>query len=89
MNNISTGNNISVYPDPAMTELNIIFGKTGISAPAEIRVIDITGKELISTRMTISNGKALPVNVSSLAPGIYFVKVVTEKETEVVKFIKQ
>lgn len=87
VNNISIGNNVSVYPNPAMTELNIACSKT--NAPAEIKVIDIMGKELISTSLMVSNGKAIQINISSLAQGIYFVKVTTEKGTEVAKFIKQ
>lgn len=53
----------------------------GNATPAVIKIIDITGEELMSKNTEISNGKAMPMDISNLANGIYFVNVVTEKAT--------
>ena len=57
--------------------------------PATLKVMDITGKEVMSSNTTLNNGSLSSLDISSLAKGMYFVQVVTEKATQVVKFIKE
>jgi hypothetical protein len=79
---------VNVYPNPATQTLNIQVAVNGAFA-AGITVLDITGKEVMKMNTVISGDKVMPINVSMLANGIYFVKITTDKNTQVVKFVKQ
>lgn len=87
--NIVSNNNTVAYPNPATTTIYLAFSTNSTNVPATIEIADITGRTLSYTNTTLSNGKTLPVDINGLAQGIYFVKVVTDKNTEIVKFIKQ
>jgi len=79
----------SLYPNPAERTINMSFEMQGAAKAAIIRIYDAYGKEVMNTSATISNGKVLPIDISSLDQGLYFIKVTTEKNTQVIKFVKQ
>jgi PKD repeat protein len=85
---ISTDKTI-LYPNPTLGDVNLSFEMQGAGKHAVIGVIDAIGKEVMSENSEISNGKVITLNVTMLAQGIYFVKVTTDNEMQVVKFIKQ
>ena len=65
---VSNNSQISIYPNPASNQLNI-------SSPenlTHIQVLDITGKILISHT---DNSHIMNIDVSSLSPGLYFVRL--------------
>ncbi|HKR06336.1 MAG TPA: T9SS type A sorting domain-containing protein [Bacteroidia bacterium] len=64
-----TGTDITVYPVPATTELRIKNAEFRIG---EIEIYDAHGQKVLTKKAT--NEKQLTINVSSLTPGIYFVK---------------
>ncbi|HTA83775.1 MAG TPA: T9SS type A sorting domain-containing protein, partial [Bacteroidia bacterium] len=87
--NITAMEGTSLYPNPAVNTINLSFEMQGVAKAAVIKVIDLSGREVISTTAIISNGKVMPLNISELTSGTYFVKVITEKTTQVGKFVKQ
>jgi autotransporter-associated beta strand protein len=89
VNNISNTSSTLVYPNPATSLLNLSFNMQGAERNALVKIIDITGKEVITTSTSISNTKVTSIDISSLAQGMYFVKVITNNTIDVVKFIKQ
>lgn len=75
----------SVYPNPASTQLNLVYQPKNDNATFE--VIDLTGR-------TVEGGAVLPqgrtiVDVSTLSPGIYLVRVVDGASSASVKVIRQ
>jgi hypothetical protein len=74
---------LEIYPNPAHDNL-IISAQQNVSA---IRVIDMLGKTVI-TRDT-ENEKFITLDVSSLPPGVYFVKVNAGNAQKLIKVIKQ
>ncbi len=62
---------VQVYPNPAIDELHVAFGRTG---NYRVSLFDASGK-LIYTQ-TVSGEDSLILPVSSLATGIYFVGIV-------------
>ncbi|MGP8217623.1 MAG: T9SS type A sorting domain-containing protein [Bacteroidia bacterium] len=82
-----TSNSISLYPNPAGQNLNIKFNNKEPES-ARISIMDITGREVYNSQLTIDNGQRT-INVSALSTGIYFVKVTTNTSSQVVKFIKE
>ncbi|SRX55385.1 T9SS type A sorting domain-containing protein [Aequorivita sp. CIP111184] len=80
---IISGNSVSIYPNPATSEFTIALPKT---MKAEVRVFDITGKLLIyEVNALISNKHT--VDVSSLSSGTYFVRLNTEEGTATKKLL--
>ena len=88
VNPVATGINIispqlslSVYPDPASTEVTIGAG----SLPVDLAVIySVTGQQLSQSERPVNN----KVDISSLADGIYFMDVKINGQTVRVKFVK-
>ncbi len=71
-------NRYSVYPNPASDVLFI-----NNSDNVEVSVIDNVGRTLINTRLIDAN----QISVSSLKSGVYYVKVVGEKASEIHKIM--
>jgi len=85
----SPGNNkslFSFFPNPAKETINISFNAKLYSQEKQIQIIDLSGK-LIKT--ITSNSNLIPVNISDLSNGVYFVKGVSKENTYTYKFIKQ
>ncbi|MBX3163177.1 MAG: T9SS type A sorting domain-containing protein, partial [Bacteroidetes bacterium] len=79
--------NLSVYPNPANSILNIespLSPKGGT-----IKIVDVLGKEMLNEKLRIENGAA-QINVSELKSGIYFLQVYEKgKLLAVQKVIKE
>jgi len=74
---------LEIYPNPAHTTMMVVT-KTPIMA---YEIMDLTGRVVVS--QTKIHDNITPVNVSSLANGIYFIKIVdTEQKTTIKKFVK-
>jgi len=72
--------NISIYPNPASTELRISRPRTSSNTVAQL--YNISGMLLKQIQL---NEQQNVVDVSELTPGIYFISV----DSETLKFIKQ
>lgn len=78
---------IAVQPNPAHDFLNvaIVNNKT---EKVNLTLVSIDGKEVISQDVqTVSGQQTIPVNVSALAAGFYFVKVSTGTEVATEKVV--
>ncbi|HRO43974.1 MAG TPA: DUF4397 domain-containing protein [Flavipsychrobacter sp.] len=72
---------VKIYPNPANDRLFI----TGLSNEAQLYIMDFTGK--IQQSETI--GMQTEVNVSNLSEGTYLVKVVSNGNEQVLRFVKR
>jgi hypothetical protein len=84
-----TINGISIYPNPAITDLYVNSGNTG--KVKSIGIYDLTGRLIKQNTNPVSSGntKLYKTNVSGLTKGLYFIELVNlsgEKFTG--KFIK-
>ena len=77
------GNGVLVFPNPAERELRIKNAEFRIES---VEIYNVLGEKVFSQTTTSSKQT---INVAKLSPGIYFVKVRSEKEERVVKFVKQ
>lgn len=75
-----TKNKLVIYPNPATTELKINLKNETVQS---VEVMDITGKKFAAKE------KNNTVNVKTLAPGIYFIKIKTNKNSYINRFIKE
>jgi len=72
---------VSVYPNPAQNTLYF----DDIKQVKEVMITDISGKRIYKSRHIVNNS----MDISSLKTGLYFIKISTEKELFVSKFIKE
>jgi len=86
--NLSESNNASLYPNPTNTKMNLSFAMQGSAKKATINILNVTGKSMLETTTEISNGKTIPIDISSLSAGIYFVRITTDKTSQTIKFVK-
>jgi hypothetical protein len=77
---------ISLSPNPATSEIKIENAKGKIES---VEVFDVVGVKVKYLTPALSEGEGVRVEVSSLAAGIYFVKITTEDGIFAKKLIKQ
>ncbi len=83
VNEISKGNNnISIYPNPTKEILTI---ETNLNTQQKLEIINLIGQ----TVYTNSINKKATVNTSAFAKGVYILKLSSDKETVVRKFVKE
>ena len=79
---IDASYSVNIYPNPANTRVTV--NVEGMSGKAQVSVIDLSGRTLMSDTMTDGSAQ---LNVSSLAQGSYFVRISGERFTTVRKLI--
>ena len=80
---VSSDNNLSVYPNPASTSLNVKLGS--VSDKATVEVYNTIGQIVITSQEVTNN--STEINVSTLAKGVYILKVSNGKEVSNTKFV--
>ncbi|MEP7092517.1 MAG: T9SS type A sorting domain-containing protein, partial [Flavobacterium sp.] len=77
-------NNVEMYPNPVENELTVSALNELIS---EVIISDSAGK-IVKKQSFLSQNAVEKINVSNLTQGLYFVKVISDKNTYVSKLIK-
>lgn len=78
---------VSVYPNPAHD--NIYVSLSSQAEEVTIQIFDMNGKMVSNSVHKLNNRNNIPVNVSSLQPGMYIIKVRTKDAGTSVKVFKQ
>ena len=77
---------LSAYPNPTTDVLTLRTGERDIEN-ISYRLFDMNGKLIKAGKLT---GSETPVNMQSLAPSVYFIKVIqNDKEIKTFKIIKK
>jgi hypothetical protein len=76
--------NVQLYPNPVMNELTVSVSNESI---AEVVISDSTGR-IVQKQSFLSQNSVEKINVSALAQGLYFVKVISDKNAYTSKLIK-
>jgi hypothetical protein len=76
----NTGLSINLYPNPAGKVLFI----SGLTQDAPTTITDVTGKQIVSNPMT--DGQ---IDIGTLPPGVYLIKVLNQKGSVIRKFVKE
>jgi extracellular elastinolytic metalloproteinase len=76
---------VKVYPNPTKNLFNILV--TGSSAEADLTVYNTSGQVIIKKR--VNSIDPIPVDLSTHAAGMYFVKLETDKGIVVEKVVKE
>jgi hypothetical protein len=75
---------LKLFPNPVLTNLNIVFGYQNLW---HITLYDAMGNILFEKQGDAQTSQ-IEVNVQAFATGVYFVKLKTEKKTEIARFLK-
>jgi PKD repeat protein len=70
----NTGN-LKIYPNPARDEAFITSTQSG---HAEIRLLDLSGKEALTMNEELISGELVRIGLDGLKPGIYIVRIDSE-----------
>jgi uncharacterized repeat protein (TIGR03803 family) len=76
----------SIYPNPANDILNI---KLSTADKPSIQITDITGRVILESNSSETQNNIVPVNVSALSAGVYFVRIQNGEGLQVIRFVKQ
>jgi hypothetical protein len=76
--------NFTIYPNPAFGLINIKL--PGLFPESQLSVLNCKGQQLFLRQVTETS---IEIDISSLPPGVYFVKVQNEKTSVVGKVIKE
>lgn len=84
------GSNFVLHPNPASNELNIIMNDAQVS-PFDIQITDIQGRVIYKKQYTGNTSGRMKVNTADLTPGIYMIKIFSNKKQlfTTQKFVKQ
>lgn len=72
---------MNVYPNPTSGQFTI-----ELSSPADLSVINVVGQEIIKEKLQAGKHN---LDLGNEARGIYFVSVVQNGKTSIVKLLKQ
>ncbi|MBQ2514197.1 MAG: T9SS type A sorting domain-containing protein, partial [Bacteroidales bacterium] len=79
---------VKLYPNPANEHLNVLV--SGTSPVTSIELFDVFGKIVRTIDACHStNSHTIRINTDDLAPGVYFVRVVTDAGKTTKRFVKQ
>jgi len=86
--------NISVYPNPAGDELYVIGNPSIDGRKGSVEIYDVMGEKRLTPALPrntgqVSKGEGVRIDVSSLAAGIYFVRMRGDKGIAAGKFVKE
>ena len=83
--NVSSNSGIVVYPNPAHNTINF----TGIDNASAVSVCDMIGQTVIAEQKTGSSQAVQTMDISSLANGVYLMKISTlDGQVKIIRFIK-
>jgi hypothetical protein len=74
---------LKVYPNPSNGQLNVELNN---SADKTVQIVDVTGRIVLAGQSTEAT---LKFNLSTLANGVYYVKVKSQDDIQVIKIIKE
>ncbi|MDR3679106.1 MAG: T9SS type A sorting domain-containing protein [Flavipsychrobacter sp.] len=84
----NAGSSISVYPNPATGIISVSI--PNLNSCAIITIYNIMGKALFTAHHNFNASSTTPIDMSTMAAGVYFVKVVSETGcAQVVKLVKE
>lgn len=71
-----------LYPNPATNNLNMKFDFGATNTPADLRIIDLTGKVVYTQDLGMQNGvKDIPLQLTKIPQGLYMVQLTTNAGT--------
>ncbi len=77
---------LRVYPNPAETMITLERA-TSSNAKIAIQILNVNGQEVYAT--TLENTTNHSIDISAYTPGMYFINVISDTSSEVIKVVKK
>lgn len=71
VNNVNNDDNISLYPNPATSNINVVYGQN--AGVKNIAVYNIIGK--VMTFYKVTNNGSANLDISNIPSGVYFIRL--------------
>jgi len=88
LDKINSGNLLSIYPNPASTELFIQLPQGAVIQNESVTVFDNLGRVVIR-KSSIANNGMVKINVSDLSSGVYSVRLQVKDQSFKATFVKK
>jgi len=83
-------NQLSIFPNPVASEINISMVASDLSGDATIQIVSVLGEVVYFENCETSNNTLdKTISVNQLAPGMYTVRVIADTQLSAIQFIKQ
>jgi polyhydroxybutyrate depolymerase len=82
-----SGISVTVYPNPSTASINVNINGSSNNQTIQLLLTDLQGRLLISQPYGITGGNT--INMETMAPGIYFLKIAGKGITMVKQVVKQ
>jgi len=80
-------NGLTLYPNPASEEVNVMYNVSGDVSNISIEITDITGRNM-GNYAVVKNNNSLKINTQSFKKGIYYVILIVDgKRSNVTKLV--
>jgi streptogramin lyase len=79
---------LTIYPYYA-NQLVYVKLPEPVQCATSIKVLDIMDKEVMTVNNTVCDDKEMSLDISGLAPGIYFIRVTSDNAARAIKFVKE
>jgi hypothetical protein len=87
-NKLASENNISIYPNPAKTHLNISFDRS-FDSNTLLEIVDLKGKVAYSEEISSNTANIRTIDVNEFASGVYMIRIVNNELSITKKVIIQ
>lgn len=77
--------NVSIYPNPAHNELNVYVKDIKLD---QLEVVDLIGNQVLNQSVQELKNAITTLDISSLANGMYFLKIHSDEQVIIVRFNK-
>lgn len=78
---------VKLFPNPVNEQLSL--STTQFDGWAEVNVLDLSGRVVVSTSLNFAGGAQNRLNVSRLLTGMYVVQIIADNKRSTLSFIKQ
>jgi len=82
------GGTITLYPNPASDMLNLSF-TAGLNGNVRTDILDMSGKTVYNSNFALTSGGTQTIDIQSLKPGVYHVRIRMNDAQKVLKFVKK
>lgn len=80
---------ILLFPNPVGDKLQIKLPENTGAQAVEVSILTVSGQEVLQTRIIDNSSENIEINMTSISPGVYLTRIISEKRVGVRKIIKK
>jgi len=84
---VSNSSTVTIYPNPTSEKLYIDLSSIELGKPVELKITDFMGRSIHKQKVT--GGTTAEADIATYANGYYFIRIMQEKKSVQLKFVKE